>query len=541
MLEQPTETPANPNIAPRRYSPFWFRLLEIIPGAIVWFALLLPFLLSMSYPLAVTLFIIIFDVYWLITAFNYAFILISGYWRLRHNLNFNWQAELAKSQRLYLEEEAAEAGSSQFLDWQELYHAVILTTYQESEKTLDASIRSVITSRYPEEKLIMVLACEERDRESAHPIAKRLQERFGDRFFKFLITTHPDGIAGEVKAKGANVTWAAQQLTEWVEKEGIRPDRVIVSTADGDTRFHPSYFLCLSYHYTVLPNRIRCAYQPIAMYFNNIWQAPMFSRVIALGSTFWQMIESVRDYRMITFATHAMSLQTLIDIDYWCTSIVNEDSRQFFRAYFHYEGDFQNVPLFMPIYLDAVHAESIVTTARNLYFQQQRWAYGVEHFPYIVLEGLRHPKIPFWSRYSLIYRAFVGSFSWATASFFITLVGWIPILLNSGFRDQVAVSNFLVATRAILSFTWIGLVISGTITLLLLPPMPRQARHKTFLLASTMILQWAFMPITAIFFGSFPGLHAQTRLMLGRYLGFRVTPKGQARKAAPVVVAHESV
>lgn len=272
-------------------------------------------------------------------------------------------------------------------------------------------------------------------------------------------------------------------------------DRVIVSTADADARFSHPYFLCLSYHYAILPNRVQSCFQPITMYFNNLWNTPLFSRVIAFSSTFWQMNESVRDYRLVTFATHSMSLQTLVEIDYWCTDIVNEDSRQFFRAYFHYNGDFQVVPTFMPIYMDAVHVGSWWSTAKSLYQQQQRWAYGVEHFPYIVLESLRRTKIPILSRIMLVWRAFFGSFFWATAPFFITAVGWIPILLNNSFRNEVAVANFASVTSIILSFTWVGLIASATVTVAILPKVPKE---KSYLLIISMISQWIILPISGV-------------------------------------------
>jgi hypothetical protein len=509
-------------ITAARYPRFWFRFWEILPGLCVWVAIITPFILAGRYPLTVTVFILLFDVYWLMTAFTYGYILLKGYRLLRRNMRTNWMAKLEHLDKLSPQERQAQG----IMEWQDIYHAVIMPTYKEDQGILEASIESVTASNYPHDRLIFVLATEERAGAPAQEIAAVLRKKYAGEFAHFLVTCHPDDIVGEVKAKGANATWGCRELVKLVEKENIPLDRVIVSTADADSRFPRAYFPRLSYLYATTPDRTRCAFQPIAMFFNNIWKAPVLSRVMAFGTTFWQMIESVREYRLITFATHAMSLRTLVEINYWDTSIVNEDSRQFFRAYFHYNGRFRNVPLFLPIYMDAVHVGNLWGSLRNLYIQQQRWAYGVEHFPYIVLESWRQRKrIPTINLISLVWRAWQGSFTWATTAFFITVVGWLPLVLNDNFRDQVVASNFPVVTKTILSLTWIGLFISSWITLRLLDG--THSRHR-FLDTVRMIAQWVLVPIVSIFFGALPGIDAQTRLMLGRYLGFRVTEKVKA-------------
>jgi len=56
----------------------------------------------------------------------------------------------------------------------------------------------------------------------------------------------------------------------------------------------------------------------------------------------------------------------------------------------------------------------------------------------------------------------------------------------------------------------------------LLPERPKEHKAYKYLY---MILQWILVPFTLIVFGSFPATDAQTRLMLGKYLGFHVTEK----------------
>lgn len=519
------EVIADPNIAPRLYNRTWFRFFEILPGATIWLALIAPFVLAIYAPLWVTIFIICFDVHWLIRALHYGVILIQGYFRLNRHKRTDWKALLEET----VAASTDPAYGGKVLDWRKIHHAIIVTTYKEDIGILRASIESILDADFPNDRTHFVLGIEERAGEEAEERAATLYKEYQDKFASFIVSKHPDNIPGEVKAKGANATWAAKILVKEMEAKGITPNEIIVSTADADSRFDRAYFTCLAYHFAVTEDRVRASYQPVAMYFNNIWETPMLSRVMAFGTTFWQLMESIRSYRLITFSTHAMSLQTLKDINFWCTEIVNEDSRQFFRAFFHYDGRFKVIPLFVPIYMDAVQVPSFRKTMKNLYLQQQRWAYGVEHFPYIVMESWHRPKIPWTSRWSLIWRAFDGAFSWATASFFISVVGWLPIVLNARFREQVIASNFPVVTQYLLTLTWVGLLISAFMTINLMPKPLR--RNRISMLA--MVAQWILTPISAIFFGALPGIDASTRLMLGKYIGFRITEKAAVPTPKP--------
>jgi len=527
------------------------RLYEMIPGILCWLTLVLPFFLGIFFPHFLIYFIVLYVLYWLYKTLLMGFHLVLGYCHLRYDLRTDWSEKLKelknlpqylqklqnqiKKQKFFtkiktLEElrEATELKNSHqpLLDSEKIYQAVILPTYKEDVSILRASIRACQKSLWPKERMIIVLATEAREKEKAKEKARILTEEFGKAFFHFLVTEHSDNLVGEMKAKGANLTWAARKLKKFLDEKKIPYENVLVSAFDADTRPHPQYFACLTYKYLLNPARLRRSYQPIPLYSNNIWEISLLTRITAFSSTFWQMIEATRPYRMVNFSSQALSMQTLVEIDFWDVGIVSEDSRQFFRAFFRYGGDHQVVPLFTPVYMDAVYGETFFETLRRQYLQKRRWAYGVEHFPYLCQELPRHPEIPFLKKFLVLWRQFEGHYSWATASILLFIFGWIPFAFSPYFQSSVMAYNLPNLARFLLSLTWIGLIISTYISLALLPPRPTSYGFgKTAIL----YIEWIFVAITAIIFGSIPAIDAQTHLMLGKYLGFWVTPKAYSQ------------
>jgi len=64
----------------------------------------------------------------------------------------------------------------------------------------------------------------------------------------------------------------------------------------------------------------------------------------------------------------------------------------------------------------------------------------------------------------------------------------------------------------------------AALSTLLLPPAPSKSNFLRYL---GMILQWLLFPVTMVAFGSIPAAEGITRLMLGKYLGFRTTEKSR--------------
>lgn len=486
------------------------RFLEIFPGLITWLALIAPIILSFFAPAVVATYVIIFDLYWLYKSMIMGSHLVYGYKKMHKAMRADW-----------IEKCKNHSHDSLTIDWKEIYNAVIFAISKENIETVMSSVEALKNSDFPNNRIILVLATEKRFAENGKLIIDEVRKKYDNNFFEIISSIHPD-IIGEVKAKGANVTYAAKELVKYAQTKKIENDKIIVTTADSDTRFHHKYLSCLTYSYITNPNRDHRSFQPIPLYSNNIWYAPAISRVVAFGNSFWQLIEATRPWRLINFSTHAMSLKTLEEIDFWDRTVVNEDSRQYWRAYFAFNGDHEVVPVNVPVYMDAVLAEDFYKTIKNQYKQKQRWYYGVEHFPYVVINSIKNKQIPFFDKLVKNYRLFEANYSLATSSIYIAIVAWLPLWFGAGFRGTVLAHNMPTIIRVLLGLTWFGLIISTVISLLLLPPKPRGfGRHKNIF----MLLQWVFLPITAIFFSSIPAIDAQTRFMLGKYMTFYVTEK----------------
>ncbi|HSH31414.1 MAG TPA: hypothetical protein VK963_01975, partial [Candidatus Saccharimonadales bacterium] len=104
----------------------------------------------------------------------------------------------------------------------------------------------------------------------------------------------------------------------------------------------------------------------------------------------------------------------------------------------------------------------------------------------------------------------------------LTFVAWLPLYLNRDFSEQVLAHRLPIIASNIMRLSLVGIIITVLISLISLPPKPVRYRNTRRL---AMVGQWVLLPLTAIVFSAFAAIDAQTRLMLGRYLDFRVTEK----------------
>lgn len=523
----------------------FYRFFEMVPAIISYGAFILLIVLSLVSPLLAAIYLMLVIIVLLVRAVGIIYHTLAGHRRLVHAQRVNWAHrlnDLEMPQEAYdrhHKEGAKGFGMVQHMENLRLiaadesgeypkpsnmYNLVIIAAYNESYEVIEATVRSLTKVTYDQKRLIVALAYEERGGAEIEATAQRLQKEFKKHFMTFEIVKHPRDLPNEVVGKGGNITYAGKAMQKWLDEKGIEYKNVLTTTLDSDNKPHHAYFDYALYEYIVSEDRKHLAYQPIALFLNNIWDVPAPMRVMATGNTFWNIISSMRPHVMRNFASHSQPMDALVEMDFWSTRSIVEDGHQFWRSYFYFNGKYSVHPLYIPIYQDAVLDDTYLKSFKAQFIQLRRWMYGASDVPYVA-ERLFTKKrtIPFWPGFIWFVRALDGYVTAASVSILVAFGAWIPLLINPNAYSDVVAHQLPDTVSLVQRIALVGIVVMVFLSFKLLPPRPaRYKRTRNF----WMLVQWVMMPATAIGFLSFAALTAQGRLFFGRYLTkFDVTKK----------------
>ncbi len=537
------------------------RALEIIPAILTWSTLIGMIVFSFIVPMWMAVLIIAFDIYWIHRTIFIAYYSVKAYKQLQRGRTIDWfdrctkigetdeyiqeiskrivddkkrlqKAVLRKDKknlrcqiREYrrLLKKIRKLNSEEIMDWRDVIHVVMLPTATEDAANIDPAIASIAASQYPKNKIIILLATEERENEEKRmKKVDFLTKKYAGVFRDFIVTTH-EVADGEMKCKASNATYAAKKLCTYLDEHDIDHERVIFSNFDCESVVHPQFFAALTYEYIIEPKRLQRAYQPIPLYHNNLWDTNAFVRVIVTSSSFWHMFQSTRR-EMVTFSSHSEAFKTLVDVDFWPVNMISEDSIIYWKGYSFFDGDYYVKPIYLPISMDAVLADTYIGTIKNQYKQKRRWAYGIENFPVIMRAIWPNKKVKTTEKLKIAFEMLEGHHSWATAPFILAFLGWLPLILGGNEFNQSNVAHVLpFVTRFLMLLAMFGLIVSISLSLFLLPKKPDRYSRKRYI---HMVLQWLLVPIIAPTLGAMPAIDSQTRILFKKYFTeFWVTEK----------------
>ncbi len=521
-----------------------YRFFEMLPAIISYGMIILLFALSAISPVLGSTYILLIVIITLVKAIGVAFRVVQGYNTVKSGVKVNWAKRLAdlenpeesydrlahshKNEYGYSKHlqnlcmmAAAEEGY--FPKPSQIYHAVIVTMYNETLDVLAPTLDSVVATSYPKERMIVVIAYEERGGPEAEKVAKILEKNYRKKFGALILAKHPADIPGEVVGKGGNITNAGRVLQEYVKEQGLRYGDVIVTTLDSDNKPHPCYFDQVAYEYAVHEDRKRLSYQPVSIFTNNIWDAPAVTRVVACSNSFWNLICTMRPHTLRNFASHSQPLDALVEMGFWSVHTITEDGHQYWRSLFYFDGNYDVLPIRAPIYQDAVLSNSFWKTLKAQWVQLRRWDYGASDVAYVGdYLFSKERTVRLLSLVPKFIRLLDGHVTLAAFAPIVAFGGWVPLLFNIESRDLLA-HNLPVVVSYIQTVASLSLSASVILSVKMLPPRPKKYRSTKKVL---MVLQWVISPVIAIVYSSCCAFYSQTRLLMGAYMEkFDVTEK----------------
>ncbi|HVS78722.1 MAG TPA: hypothetical protein VHD84_00305 [Candidatus Saccharimonadales bacterium] len=520
-----------------------YRAFEILPAILTYIVLSLPIILGLYAPRIVAYLLVAYLLVWFIRSIGLDIRSVQGWRIMKEHKNLPWGKMLVDLEKLEPETKNTPKWHARNLARvgrniphtrilpSEVYHAVIIAFYNETRDVVEPTVQSVLDTDFDHKKIILILAYEQRGGPEVQKLAESLVKKYGKKFYHAEAVMHPWPMTGEVIGKGGNVTFAGRRLQKYLEQAKIDPINVLVTTLDSDNRPDKQYFGALTYTYCSTEEPKHASYQPVTMYLNNIWDAPAPMRVVATGNSFWNVVLSLRIHALRNFSAHAQPMAALIDTDFWSVRTIVEDGHQFWRTWFRYDGRYDVFPIYVPIYQDAVLTDSYRRTLKAQFKQVTRWAWGCSDIAYFVNQAFfKINNIPLRKKISKFGRLLEGHLGWSTAPLLLLLAAY-PVFI---FHTSTFLGNELPQyASALQRIAMVGIAVSFFLSMRSLPPKPARYKRRRTL---WMVVQWVYLPFTSIVYSSVAAIYAQTRLALGKYLGFVITEKATKSERASVGV-----
>lgn len=482
------------------------RLVEILPGFVSWNLILFPYWGILVIPKAVAYFILVFNIFWFYQSFQIAVTAIISHLRMQASQVYDWLGDLRA-----------------FPDWKKVHHIVIIPTYKEPEYILKRTLNSLANQDLPKNQITIVLATEAKEPETERKIRiDPLVRLFAKTFANLFVSVHTLA-PGEVIGKASNERFAAVWVKEnFIDKKQMDIGYITVTSCDADHKFHPKHFSCLTFKFLDNPNRYAHFWQPAVMFYNNIWELPAITRIPNTFASIWNLSQLPRKDRLINQQNYSLSFKLLHEVGYWDPDKIPEDWGIFFKAYYKKRGGIEVEPIYLPLHADAAQSTSFWKTLKNQYEQYKRWAWGVSDDPWIIKNYLLTPGVPFWDKTMRLVYVVWSHFLWPVNWFIITLGLTIPSLLNPAFARTALGYTIPRLSSYVLTVALVFLLIIIFIDNIYKPKRPKEVPVWRAILTP---LEFVLMPIAGFLFSALPGLDAHTRLMLGKYLEYKVTEK----------------
>eukprot|EP00442_Polarella_glacialis_P052661 CAMPEP_0115141342 /NCGR_PEP_ID=MMETSP0227-20121206/59478_1 /TAXON_ID=89957 /ORGANISM="Polarella glacialis, Strain CCMP 1383" /LENGTH=603 /DNA_ID=CAMNT_0002549681 /DNA_START=73 /DNA_END=1885 /DNA_ORIENTATION=+ len=231
-------------------------------------------------------------------------------------------------------------------------HVIVIPNYKEDEDMLAETLESLKEAR-GSEKFFVMLAMEAREMESRQK-AESLQELHGRSFAELAVAFHPTDLKeihvdgsynAEVPGKASNLKYAVAEAHKAVSEDPRFSvlDSVVLTVADADVLFHPSYFAHISRDFKKLRQEGKdqqkwTMWQSPQLPWRNFYESPIVSRT-------WGYISSMYEFGGVSsltmgghhmvFSAYSVPLQLACNAELWDGDVIAEDHHSYLKVFFY--------------------------------------------------------------------------------------------------------------------------------------------------------------------------------------------------------------
>ena len=135
------------------------RLLEIFPGFISWNMILFPIWASFFFPATVAFLVLAFNIIWFYRSFMMGLTSVSSYLKIEASKKYDILSDVKK-----------------LTNWEKVYHVYMNINVNEPGHVLEKSLEAIAGQDFPRERIIIVLAMEEREKGAQEKSAQLIEK-----------------------------------------------------------------------------------------------------------------------------------------------------------------------------------------------------------------------------------------------------------------------------------------------------------------------------------------------------------------------------
>lgn len=495
--------------------PISERALDGIPGCLAWVALFLSIAGAIAFPYVILVAAVLLGFY---SAIRFFLAGIANFMGLRHVRRWekiDWHTQYQRDAK------------PDSLAWDDVHHVVIIPNYKEEVSTLTRTLDTLARQYQAQQRLTIVLAMEAAENGCVEK-AQALLDKYKPCFANIFYTVHPRGLPGEMQCKSANEGWAARWIKrKLVDELGYNLDHLLVTTMDADTLWHRDYFYALTYLFATDSDRYLHFWQAPIRYHANIWDISPPMRLINAYSTAFELAYLAAPWWIpMPMSSYTLSLRLLDISGYWDSDVIADEWHMFIKAYFAREGRVMLERVFLPFSAYATTGETIWESIKNRYLQTLRHAWGSKEVGYIVAKMLEHPEVEFNTSFKLLFRVAHDILLAGAGWVILTFGSQLTLLFHPEILTEMVSEGFSNPLFALLQISFVLVSVLGILfwfqDVIVRPPRTKGLTVTEGLLT---LISFPLLPIITLIFVALPTIQAQTRLMVGIPLQFRVTKK----------------